>query len=220
MMSNSVTHLRSYTNTAIAGNSAPMSPRRAPMSPAERRCRPPSADVARRAPMSPRREPMSPHRMASVSQCFKFVSWVFTLFNIVLWCLVSCATIGIDPWGITTMPQGSGFGKSTHIPMISNSVIPAELYQLRNRRYRRKLPWASILPWRAPMCSRRAPIFPRHAPVSLHRATHWMANVRVFCDVSQCFKSGSWCFMTFYMYHDVLQVFHDVLPCLTMFYDV
>ena len=54
MISNSVTHLQSYTNTAIADIArnfarAPISLRRAPMSP-------------RRAPMSPRRAPMSPRR--------------------------------------------------------------------------------------------------------------------------------------------------------------
>ena len=51
MISNSVTHLRSYTNSAIAGNSA-RSPRRAPTSP-------------HRATMSPHRAPISSHRMTS-----------------------------------------------------------------------------------------------------------------------------------------------------------
>ena len=56
MISNSVTHLRSYTNSAIAdiaGNSAP-SPRRALTS-------------LHRAPMSPYRVLISSHRMTSVS---------------------------------------------------------------------------------------------------------------------------------------------------------
>ena len=71
MISNSVTHLQSYTNSAIAGNSVPISPCLAQMSP-------------RRAPMSPYRALISSHRMASVrvfcdvSQCFKSVSWCFT----------------------------------------------------------------------------------------------------------------------------------------------
>ena len=45
-----------------------------------------------------------------------------------------------------------------------------------------------------------------------------------FKNVSQCFKSVSWCFTSgsrcFMMYHNILQVFLDVLLCLTMFYDV
>ena len=74
IISNSVTHLRSYTNTAIA-------------------------DIARnsaRAPMSPHRVLISSHWMASVrvfhdvSQCFKSVSWCFTsgswCFNSGSWC--------------------------------------------------------------------------------------------------------------------------------------
>ena len=58
IISNSVTHLRSFTNSAIAGNSA-------------------------RSPMSPHRAPISSHRMMSVLvfhgilQCFKSVSWCF-----------------------------------------------------------------------------------------------------------------------------------------------
>ena len=68
-ISNSVTHQRSYTNTAIAdiaGNSArsPASACQAPTSP-------------HRAPTSPHREPISSHHMTSVSccsQCFKSVS--------------------------------------------------------------------------------------------------------------------------------------------------
>ena len=75
MISNSVTHLQSYTNTAvadIAGNSAlePMSPYQAPIS-------------QHRAPMMPHRSPMLPHRDATksvrvlhdVSQCFKGTVW-------------------------------------------------------------------------------------------------------------------------------------------------
>ena len=53
-------------------------------------------------------------------------------------------------------------------------------------------------PHQAPMSSCRALLSPR---------IEWL----VFRDVSQCFKGGSWCFT---MYHNVSQVFHDVLLCL------
>ena len=108
MISNSVTHLRSYTKFTIAGNSMLISPWtwRAPMLPCQ-------------APMSLHRAPISSHRMKSVqvfcevSHCFKSVSWCFTsgswcwcftTYHNVLWCLVSHATIGIAD---RRLPQGS-----------------------------------------------------------------------------------------------------------------
>ena len=77
MISNSVTHLRSYIKTAIAhidGNSAraPISQRQAPMSPRQELMSP------HRGPMSLHRAPILSHWMASVSWCFKSVSWYFT----------------------------------------------------------------------------------------------------------------------------------------------
>ena len=78
MISNSVTHLQSYSNSAIAditGNSAPISPK----TPCELRYR--SAEL--RAPMSPRWVLMSPHRAPISShwmaECSS-VSWCFTKF--------------------------------------------------------------------------------------------------------------------------------------------
>ena len=64
----------------------------------------------------------------------------------------------------------------------------------------------------------RAPTSPHRAPIS----SHWMTSVRVFHDVSQCFKSVSWRFTSgsqcFTMYHNVSHVFYDILLCLTMLY--
>ena len=121
MISNSVTHLRSYTNSAIAviaGNSArlPTSPHRAPISSHRMTSSrsltslPQTQTSPHRALTSLHRAPISSHRMTSVwvfldvSQCFKTVSWCFTsgsqvsqcftMFNNVLWCLASRATIG------------------------------------------------------------------------------------------------------------------------------
>ena len=74
MISNSVTHLRSYTNTTISENSA-------------------------WSPTSPNRAPISSHWMTSVwqfhdvSHCFKSVSWCFTSGS---WCFTSgswCTTM-------------------------------------------------------------------------------------------------------------------------------
>ena len=75
MISNSVTHLRSYTNSAIAVNSAPTSPHRAPTSPHRATTSPHPAPIlshritSARSPtslpqmqMSPYRAPTSPHR--------------------------------------------------------------------------------------------------------------------------------------------------------------
>ena len=80
MISNSVAHLRSYTNSAIAGISTPISPE----TPRRYRWKLP-ADIAKnsaaispcRAPMIPHQAQISSHQMASVrdvSQCFKSVS--------------------------------------------------------------------------------------------------------------------------------------------------
>ena len=137
MISNSVTHLRSYANSAIADigeNSAPISP----LTPRDRRHH--RADrrhrrAERRRLRIRRRRPRIErwyrriewrvfkcfvmfHNVLSVSWCFTSssrcitmfymcfmmfymcfmmftcVSWYFTMFNNVLWCLVSRATIG------------------------------------------------------------------------------------------------------------------------------
>ena len=77
MISSSVKHLRSYTNSAIAENSVPISPvtphewpriewtsHRIPSH------RMSSALSARQAPTSPHRSSISSHRMTSVSWCF------------------------------------------------------------------------------------------------------------------------------------------------------
>ena len=134
MISNSVTHLRSYTNSAIAdiaGNSA-----RAPMSPC-------------RSPMSPRRSPMSPHRapIANVSTSsadivasnggvrvfcdvlrvfhnvllvvrdvlrrFTMYHNVLQVFYDVLRCIVSRATIGIAASATTRPPIAAGIGDNS-----------------------------------------------------------------------------------------------------------
>ena len=60
---------------------------------------------------------------------------------------------------------------------------------------------------RAPLSPHQAPRSPHRAPISLHQ----MANVREFCDVSQCVKRGSLCFMTFYKF---FIMFYNVLRCL------
>ena len=130
MISNSVKHLRSYTNTAIAdiaGNSP-----RSRISP-PRRLR----IERRKPPMSPHLAPISSYQMSvrlfhDVSQCFKSVSWCFTsvhdvlrcitmfdkcfmMFYYVLWCLLSRATTAdtasATAWppitsAIATTPQG------------------------------------------------------------------------------------------------------------------
>ena len=72
---------------------------------------------------------------------------------------------------------------------------------------------APISPCWVPMLPQRASMSPHRAPISSHR----MVGVWEFHDVSQCFKSVSWCFTCFTIYHNVLQVLHDVLLCLTMF---
>ena len=91
MISNSVTHLRSYTNSAIAGNSAPISP----ITPRDRRCR---RAERRRLHIERRYRRIEWRLFHDVSQCFKCftrVLWCFTMFNNVLWCLASRATIGV-----------------------------------------------------------------------------------------------------------------------------
>ena len=54
-------------------------------------------------------------------------------------------------------------------------------------------------------------------PISSHR----MTSVRLFHDVSQCFKSVLWCFTVVYdvflVVHDVSQCFKSVSWCFTMF---
>ena len=84
MISNSVTHLRSYMNSAIAditrnSTRVPISLHRAPMSP-------------RQAPMSPHWVPISLHRMATVLWCFTMFEECFIMFHNVLsvsWCFTS-----------------------------------------------------------------------------------------------------------------------------------
>ena len=80
MISNSVTHLRSYTNSAIAANFAPIlptSPHPAPISPHQmtsaqsQTSLPQTQTSPYRAPTFPYRVPISSHRMPTVSQCFK-----------------------------------------------------------------------------------------------------------------------------------------------------
>ena len=96
----------------------------------------------------------------------------------------------------------SRFGKSTHISMISDSVTDLRSYD------NSAIAGNST---RALIC-RCLHIESRYCHIE------W----RVFCYVSQCFKSvsyfttGSRCFRRLTMYH-VLQVFHDVLLCFTMF---
>ena len=112
MIGNSVTHLRSNTNSAIAGNSAAIPP----VTPRNRRRR----RIERRRLHIERwhlhierwhlrikwRCWMMFHNVLNVSwcftsgsRCFTYVSWCFTMFKNVLWCLASRATIGIaDRW--------------------------------------------------------------------------------------------------------------------------
>ena len=108
MISNSVTHLRSYTNSAIAENSAPI----LPVSPHDRR----HLHIERRyrhIEWQVFECFMLFHNVLrvfhdvllvvhdvllvvhDVSQCFTCVSWCFTMFNNVLWSLASRATIGV-----------------------------------------------------------------------------------------------------------------------------
>ena len=58
--------------------------------------------------------------------------------------------------------------------------------------------------------SRRASMSPAERRCLHIKRQYRRIKWRVFRDVSQCFKSGSRCFM---IYH-ILQVFHDVLQCL------
>ena len=127
MITKSVTHLRSYTNTAIAGNSAPISPK----TPREPQYHQDERDVAVPSQFSALSADIIAFEWQvfhGVSQCFKSVpcftsgswcftsgsrcftmfhdishfftsvSWCFTMFNNVLRYLVSRATIGITAW--------------------------------------------------------------------------------------------------------------------------
>ena len=80
-------------------------------------------------------------------------------------------------------------GKNTNFSMISNSVTYLQSYT--NTTIAGNFTWVPKFP-------RRVPMLPHQAPISLHR----MESLRVFHDVSQCFKSVScftsdsfWCFM-------------------------
>ena len=91
MISNSVTHLRSYTNSAItdiAGNSAPISP----VTP--RDCRRRRADrrrlrIERRRPRIERRRPRIERRRPSIERRYLRIEWwvfqCFIMFHNVLW---------------------------------------------------------------------------------------------------------------------------------------
>ena len=105
-------------------------------------------------------------------------------------------------------------GKSTHISMISNSVIHLQSYI--------NTTITDIAKNSEPI----SPVTPRD-DVSASSTDIVASNDSVsqcFKGVSWCFTSGSWSFTSgswcFTMHHYVLHVFHDVLPCLTMFYDV
>ena len=111
-------------------------------------------------------------------------------------------------------PQGR-FGKRTHISMISNSVT--HMWSYTNSAIGDIAGNSTLI-----------------SPETMRERRYCHIEWRVFRDVSQCFKrwfqnvlSVSWCFTSgsrclwrFTMYHNVLKVFHDVLLCLTMFYDV
>ena len=83
MISNSDTHLRSYTNSAITGNSSLILPRRAPMS-------------LSREPMSPHRAAISSHQMVSVSWCFTIYHNVLQVFHDLLLCFTMFSESHID----------------------------------------------------------------------------------------------------------------------------
>ena len=131
MISNSVTHLRSYRNTGSAKNSvrlatsprraqtfphwAPTSPHRAPISSYQM--------TSTRSPTSPHQAPISSHRMMSVSwcftcfnsvsRCFTSGSWCFTRvhdvsrFTCVSWCFTMFNNISRSTIGDRRSPQGS-----------------------------------------------------------------------------------------------------------------
>ena len=124
MISNSVTHLRSYTNSAIAGNSVPISPvtprdrrririqrRRLRIERRYRRIEWPPSDRRRRCPKR-RRLHIERRRLRierryrriewllfhDVSQCFKCFMMIYNVLHVfhnVLWCLASRTTIGV-----------------------------------------------------------------------------------------------------------------------------
>ena len=137
MISNSVTHLRSYTNSAIADigeNSAPISP----VTPRDCRRRCPKRrrfHIERRRLRIERRYRRIEWRVFhDISQCFKSVSWCFTsgsrcfmmyhnaldVFHDVLWCLACRATIGVAASATVRPPIASGIvttpQKSTMAP--------------------------------------------------------------------------------------------------------
>ena len=112
MISNSVIHLQSYTNSAIADISAQISPETLILprhvSALIADIAVPSADVSTSTAdiVALSGECSSVlwcftscswcfTTFHDVSQCFTSVSWCFTMFNNVLWCLVRCTTIGI-----------------------------------------------------------------------------------------------------------------------------
>ena len=89
----------------------------------------------------------------------------------------------------------------------------AELIQLRNRRKLRTDIAASPV---TPRDRRHLRIERRYDDIVASDDKCFMMFHNVL-SVSWCFTCGSRCLR---MYHNVLHVFHDVLLCLTMFYDV
>ena len=77
----------------------------------------------------------------------------------------------------------SRFGKSTHIFMISNSVT--HLHSNTNFAIAGNSARVLISQCRAPMSPRQVLMSTHREPISSHR----ISNVRMFRDVSQCFKS-------------------------------
>ena len=129
--------------------------------------------------------------------------------------------------------SNSRSGKSTHSSMISNSVTYLRSYTntaitIIAENYALISPVTPRDRWRRRAKHRRLRIKRRCLCIECrYRRIEW----QVFHDVSQCFKSvsscftsGSWCLTSgsrcFTMHYNVLHVFHDVLLCLTMFYDV
>ena len=112
-------------------------------------------------------------------------------------------------------------GKSTHISMISNSVTHLRSYN--------NTAIADIAENSAPI----SPVTPRDRRCLRIECQYRRIEWRVFHDVSQCFKSvswcftsgswcftsGSWCFTSGSRCITMVYMFHDVLLCLTMFYN-
>ena len=89
-----------------------------------------------------------------VSQCFTCVSWCFTMFNNVLWCLASCTTIGGAESATSRPPIASGIATtlqgSAITPQKSAMAPQGSSISLRTWSHAKLHPeWRLELLWRA-----------------------------------------------------------------------